>query len=386
MSPRRRTPLATTPPEPPLVAAQLVTSDSERASGSATRKELAAEEIVRIALADAGQLPQSILSHLPGGASTREFFRVRWDAGTAIAMYSPHPSQELAKARQSTGYSSFVEVAELLSTRGIRVPRIFRACPRSPVLFVEDLGDVTLARALELQPEAKESLYQLIVRDLAEAQRALTPLPEECVVQRRAFDADLLSWELEHFSKWALAARGFSLKQRQLTIFNEGVHYLSRLIAAWPRVFVHRDFQSRNLMIHPEQGEPRVTWIDFQDAMMGPRVYDLVALLSDSYQVFSDAFIQERLREYCAYLETDEAPVMEEFLLVTVQRKLKDAGRFVFLDRVNGNDHFLRFVEPTIEKARQALERLEGHEPLRRLECMLTEVLDLGPKSPPAHV
>lgn len=348
--------------------------------------EHSAAGIVRTALNDAGHSPPNILSHLPGGASTREFFRVKWGAKTAIAMYSPEPSQELAKARQSAGYASFVEVAELLTSRGVRVPRIFEASPDAPVLFVEDLGDLTLAQAVERQPEMKESLYQLVVRDLAEAQRALNPLPDESIVRRRAFDADLLAWELLHFSEWALAARGIPLDERQMAVFAQSAKYLSELIASWPQVFVHRDFQSRNLMVQSEKGDAKVTWIDFQDAMMGPRVYDLVALLSDSYQAFDEAFIRERISEYCTHSKTDQGTVMEEFLLVTVQRKLKDAGRFVFLAEVNGNRHFLPFVEPTIEKARRALERLERHEPLQRLGCLLSEVLTSGSRTSSTRV
>ncbi len=81
-------------------------------------------------------------------------------------------------------------------------------------------------------------------------------------------------------------------------------------------------------------------WIDFQDALLGPRVYDLVALLNDSYQTFDRPFVEARLDEYvqAARLGADRrAELGREFDRVTVQRKLKDAGRFVFIDRVKSN-------------------------------------------------
>ena len=109
---------------------------------------------------------------------------------------------------------------------------------------------------------------------------------------------------------------------------------LARTIAEYSRGFVHRDYQSRNLMVRPSGS---LCWIDFQDALLGPRVYDLVALLNDSYQVFERVFVEARLDEYAhaATLGAEaRAALGREFDLVTVQRKLKDAGRFVFIDRV----------------------------------------------------
>jgi aminoglycoside/choline kinase family phosphotransferase len=121
----------------------------------------------------------------------------------------------------------------------------------------------------------------------------------------------------------------------------------------------------------------KLCWIDFQDAMMGPRAYDLVALLTDSYQTFSEEFIQARLDDYCAArgLESERERLEFEFDFVTVQRKLKDAGRFIFIQKVNGNDGFLPYVEPTIAKARAALRRVASEGPLAELEGLLDRVL-----------
>ena len=112
--------------------------------------------------------------------------------------------------------------------------------------------------------------------------------------------------------------------------------------------------------------ETNLVWIDFQDALLGPRVYDLVALLNDSYQTFDRAFVEARLDDYAAESKlsrSDRAVLGHEFDLVTVQRKLKDAGRFVFIERVKNNRSFLPFVVPTVKKVALALERLKSTEP-----------------------
>lgn len=322
------------------------------------------------------------IERMPGGASTRCFFRVRLsEERTAVAMYVPDArrSDEVAKADQSSERWPFLEVRDLLASRDVRVPAVLAEACEDGFVLVEDLGDLTLARYLEENPGSRELLYQRAVADLARAQLALTPLPESSVVASRAFDEDLLRWEVHHFREWALEARGIVLGDDDQRTFANAADYLASTIASWPRGFVHRDYQSRNLMVvRDQQGQPELVWIDFQDALLGPRVYDLVALLNDSYQTFDRPFVEARLDEYARVrgLDADgRASIGREFDMVTVQRKLKDAGRFVFIDRVRGNPDFLEFVEPTIAKVFGALDRLGDDEILAGLTALLRKVL-----------
>ena len=317
---------------------------------------------------------------MTGGASTRRYFRVRLpgDLRTAVAMFVPdgaHP-EEVAKGGPAGGARwPFLEVRELLEARGVDVPALYGEDVASGWLLVEDLGDDTLANYLMAHPERREELYLRAVRDLARAQAMLAELPSGSVVASRAFDEELLSWEVRHFREWALEARGVVLSTDDRARYDAIAERLARRIAQWPRAFVHRDYQSRNLMVRPDG---RLCWIDFQDALLGPRVYDLVALLNDSYQVFEPEFVDCRLDDYARALSLDaneRRALAREFDLVTVQRKLKDAGRFVFIDRVKGNPSFLRFVEPTIAKARTSIARLQDDEDMRGLSDLLARVL-----------
>src|SRR5262249_52120672 len=100
--------------------------------------------------------------------------------------------------------------------------------------------------------------------------------------------------------------------------------------------------------------------------------------LSDSYQTFDADFIEERLDEYASHMGFDSeerAAIRREFDYVTVQRKLKDAGRFIFIERTHANHSFLDFVEPTIQKARLALGRLRDDQDMERLAALLDRVL-----------
>ena len=126
-------------------------------------------------------------------------------------------------------------------------------------------------------------------------------------------------------------------------------------MAALEPGFVHRDYQSRNLMWRGD----RLTVIDFQDALRGPLVYDLVALLCDSY-VDLDAALQDAMIAACAGGATRRRRAAAGVLCVAAQRKLKDAGRFVFIDRVRKNPDFLRWYPQSLVYAGRAL-RTSGY-------------------------
>lgn len=348
--------MPTSEPAPPRPVDSLPLSSIEHLVSSAT-----------------GVNPPLELEEIHGGASVRRFFRVKNPGASAVVMYVPAQSHEIAKAPPQPRRWAFLEVRELLEARGVRVPALLATACDDGLILVEDLGE-TLAQHLARRPENRERLYRQAVRDLSAAQRALGSLPEGSVIAERVFDEDLLRWEIEHFREWALEARGINLDSDERRVFDRAAQHLARTIAGWPRGFVHRDYQSRNLMVIGDDAAPRLAWIDFQDAMLGPRIYDLVALLSDSYQTFSPSFIEARLDDFAQELGLDaeaRRALGREFRLVTVQRKLKDAGRFVFFERVNGNPNFLSFVAPTIQKAQSALADLVHDEILRDLYELL---------------
>jgi aminoglycoside/choline kinase family phosphotransferase len=317
---------------------------------------------------------------MPGGASTRRYYRVKLPRGAAVGMFVPDGAkpEEVANGGAAAARWPFLEVRDLLASRGIDVPALHGEDTGRGWVLLEDLGDDTLAVYLAANPERREPLYVRAVTDLARAQAALEVLPTASVVATRAFDEALLSWEIHHFREWALDGRGLVLGPDDRAVFDAIAERLARRIAGWPRAFVHRDYQSRNLMVRSGTAPEALCWIDFQDALLGPRVYDLVALLNDSYQVFDRAFVEARLDDYARARglgAAERAALGREFDLVTVQRKLKDAGRFVFIDRVKGNPAFLRFVEPTIAKVRASLARLDDDEDMRALGALLARVL-----------
>jgi aminoglycoside/choline kinase family phosphotransferase len=333
--------------------------------------------LVARAFPDGGMLA---CAPMPGGASTRRYFRVTHRRGTAVAMFVPDGAkpEEADNAGHAASRWPFLEVRDLLASRGVDVPALYDEDTSRGWVLLEDLGDDTLASFLLARPGEREAMYVRAVGDLARAQRALSALPAGSVVSSRAFDEKLLCWEIHHFREWAIEARGLSMSAEDRALYGRVADRLARRIAGWPRSFVHRDYQSRNLMVREGL---RLSWVDFQDALLGPRVYDLVALLNDSYQQFDRSFVEARLDDYSSARglgglgSAERDLLVREFDFVTVQRKLKDAGRFVFVDRVKGNASFLRFVEPTIAKARASLARLRDDDDMCALDELLARVL-----------
>jgi aminoglycoside/choline kinase family phosphotransferase len=326
----------------------------------------------------------SSITEMLGGASTRRYFRVELDKGkvsSLVAMFVPEGAKPEEITKQNTHARwPFLEVRDLLASASVDVPALYAEDQEHGWLLIEDLGEDTLANYLLRQDDARERLYQRAVLDLAKAQEALRTLPADSVVRSRAFDADLLRWEIDHFREWGLEARGHVLSEKRRAEFDAIAGRLAERIASWPRGFVHRDYQSRNLMVRGpvRENEEALCWIDFQDALLGPRVYDLVALLNDSYQTFDRAFVERRLDEYArvtAPVESGGPTLLKQFDYVTVQRKLKDAGRFVFIDKQKHNAAFLRFVTPTMRKITQSLDRLTEDPDMKALRALLIEAL-----------
>jgi aminoglycoside/choline kinase family phosphotransferase len=297
---------------------------------------------------------------LVGDASTRRYHRVHLAGGRpATAFVMELPDEPLKSDEASTPAVPpelpFLNVQRYLAAGGVAVPRVLRVDMKRGLIALEDLGDRTFESAVKDAPAAdrlrlyREAIDQIVALQALGARR---PDPE-CVAFSRRFDEALLRWELGHFREWYLEAlREVKLPAADSALVERSFDWLARTLAAEPVVLVHRDFQSRNLML--TGADLRV--IDFQDALLGTRAYDLVALLRDSYVALPAALVGELVDHFIAGAGiADAAAFRRLFLLQTLQRKLKDVGRFVFIDRVRKNPSFLRWIPTTVSYLREAL-------------------------------
>lgn len=321
-------------------------------------------------------VPATKIVKLRGDASTRSYYRVRIkDAAPdlpsqLIIMQLPQDAfrSDEGGEQPSSERIPFLEVAELLESRGLPVPKIYAEDLAQGIVLLEDLGNTTFEKRLRNAPRTEwGELYASAIDLLAELHERCGHLPETSIVVKRRFDRQLLDWELEHFREWGLEALFGELTSDQAETLRGAFAVMVREIEAMPYGFVHRDYQSRNLMVQPS-GE--LTLIDFQDALIGPRAYDLAALLCDSY-VSLDLDLQESMVERYARLRRIEpTELQKEFWRVALHRKLKDAGRFVYIDRVRKNPDFLRWYPQSLVYVGRAAARAPG---LEALEGLLRE-------------
>jgi len=319
-------------------------------------------------------LPAIVVDELAGDASTRRYFRITaHDATTGpkrvIAMKLPKNafSSDEGGAQPPTERLPFLEVGDLLRSVGVPVPRVFVEHLEEGVVLLEDLGDETFERRLcRASKSTWEAHYAVAVDLLAKMHDRLDPVPAGSIVARRTFDRELLTWELDHFRQWGLEALFGALVPDDAALLGDRFSAVVDAIADMPTGFVHRDYQSRNLMVRDEG--PLVV-IDFQDAMIGPRVYDLVALLCDSYVPLERELQDAMVARYAALRRIDPKELEREFWTVALHRKLKDAGRFVFIDRVRSNASFLQWYPQSLVYVGRALDALADQPQLTDLLC-----------------
>src|SRR5512133_1141670 len=304
---------------------------------------------------------RAAVRRLAGHASMRSYWRVGVPPDSHVVMVLPADGkpEEVTKGGAPV-VNTFVDVQRYLAGIGVRVPAIRAFLEPEGLMVLEDLGDEMLETRL-LAGDARAPLYERAIDQLARLRARAEAAPGGCVAFSRSFDADLYRWELEHFVEWGLEAwKGAKLSPAERALADREFDRIARTLEAEPKGFTHRDYQSRNLMVL-SSGEQAV--IDFQDALLGPRQYDLVALLRDSYVELEPELVEAMLRRYLERLHGEGGPRLEYgpfrqlFDLLTVQRKLKDAGRVVFIDRVKKNPGFLPSIPASLRYVRDAFAR-----------------------------
>ena len=330
---------------------------------------------------------------LAGDASNRRYFRISSastsSSMTAVVMLLADP--EAFKASEEAVSASAPHIDELpflniwrhLSRRGLRVPEIYHYEPREGWLLLQDLGDRLLNHAVQHQsPETLRALYRKALEELVRLQTVgSSPANAGCLAFGRAFDDALLMWEFDHFVEYGIEARRrVPLAPAERTALRAAFQPIATELAGQPRCLIHRDYHSRNLMLHDD----RLWLIDFQDALLGPPHYDLASLLRDSYTALSDALIDDLIDDYIQLSEHAGRPVPDPssfrrlFDLASVQRNLKAAGRFVYIDRVKKNPHFLSSIPRTLGYVRANCRRYPELKPLADLLVPL--VPELSPE------
>jgi hypothetical protein len=293
-------------------------------------------------------------------ASFRRYVRVTVADDTFVVMDAP-PEHEDCRP--------FVQVARLFAGAGVHVPAVLAENLRDGFLLLSDLGTRTYLQALDassapdLYRDANEALVKIQLASRAGV------LPE--------YDRDLLLRELRLFPDWYVARHlGVALSPEQSARLEAVFELVLANNLAQPRVYVHRDYHSRNLMV----SEPNPGILDFQDAVYGPITYDLVSLYRDAYIAWDeerqlDWLIRywERARKARLPVDSDFSRFYRDFEWMGVQRQIKVLGIFARLFHRDGKSAYLNDMPLVMSYLRKACERYDELAALARLLDELDE-------------
>jgi aminoglycoside/choline kinase family phosphotransferase len=289
-------------------------------------------------------------------ASFRRYFRLTFtdDPVSLIVMDAP-PSHEDCRP--------YIKVAALFGATRVHVPKLIRQNLEQGFLLLSDLGSTTYLDALT--KDNAHNLYAEALGALMSIQASSQPgvLPE--------YDRELLMRELELFPVWYVSRhKGITLTEQQTAQLYEVFDRIVDVNLAEPKVYVHRDYHSRNLMV----SAPNPGVLDFQDAVYGPMTYDLASLFKDAYIHWEEDFTLDLLARYWETARELGLPVRADFAefhrdyeWMGVQRHIKVLGIFARLCHRDGKDGYLKDMPLVLHYLRKACERYGELRPLLRI-------------------
>jgi N-acetylmuramate 1-kinase len=301
------------------------------------------------------QLPEEYpdnfqLHRLTGDASSRSYFRITGPFEKTIVL------MKMPEAFRANEFP-YLQNYELFRAAGVNLAEIYFMKPENGLVFLQDLGDLTF---YELYPNWNS---QQILSHYVAALEFLSRIEKIEPASTLTFDEAKFLWELNYFQQYFLEKlRGVALSQEEASELQDYYRTLCGELADQPRVFCHRDYHSRNLMVQNDV----IYVIDFQDARFGPVTYDLASLVYDSY-IQLPPEIRSELERFFFLHHPDGKLQRYEYPRMCLQRNLKALGTFGYQATILDRPFYLQFVAPTLGYIRSHFEKLPEYAGMRRL-------------------
>jgi len=295
------------------------------------------------------------LTPIEKGGSGRKFYRIQLSPDESIILVN--------YTREREENARFVEIARFLTEQGIRAPRIYLHDPAEGLIWMEDLGDCDLWSYRNETWRVRRPLYESALTTV----RKLHQMPKEEAKKiepylSASFNEALYRWEQGYFFQHCLGGRfgvDGSVLRKLATL--PALRKIALRLASFPRVLVHRDFQSQNLIVR--QGQAYL--IDFQGMRPGLAEYDLASLLYDPYVSLTS---KEQAELSIFYQEAGggrDSSFAEKLRLSALQRLMQALGAYGYLGITKGNPAFLAHIPAAMESLGRVAAEIEGLGPLR---------------------
>ena len=268
---------------------------------------------------------ESVIEPLAGDASFRRYFRVRRGQQTAMLMDAPPPTEDP---------QPFLRAARWLDANGMRAPRILGEDAARGLVLLEDFGEARMRDYLDQWPDDEREVYQAAVDALVDLHR-LPPGP--------FLDYGMTEYqrEVKLLVDWYCPAQN---------LYVDGPGYAE----AWeqalkpmlprqrPGVTVLRDYHAENIMLLGALHKQGL--LDFQDALVGHRAYDLVSLLQDARRDVSPELEAEMFDHYLRRSGQPAEDFFADYARLGAQRNAKIVGIFVRLWKRDGKPRYLDLI------------------------------------------
>jgi hypothetical protein len=290
------------------------------------------------------------ISPIERGGSGRKFYRIQFSEEQSIVL--------VRYPREQTENLRYVEIAEFLGRHGVRAPKIHFHDPEEGLIWIEDLGENDLWSHRNEAWPTRRRLYQSALAEIAKLHRI--PVAEHGKFRSDSpaqFDAALYLWEQHYFLEHCVGRHfgAAGAKLRELSRLPRLEQIAARL-GGYPRVLVHRDFQSQNIIIRDGQAY----LIDFQGLRPGLAEYDLASLLYDPYVKLGAAERTELLEFYQVEAKVSGRESMEKFRLCAMQRLMQALGAYGYLGHTKGVTSFLEHIPTALCSLGEVLAGIEG--------------------------
>jgi len=301
------------------------------------------------------------ISLLAGDGSARVFYRLLFDNDTSMVIVCPNEDNPLGMSEAASAWN----ICRHLNRVGVAVPEPLAYDKQTGVILFEDLGDLRLHDLLQqedcLREDCRFKFYRDVICELVRMQ----------VEGREGFDISWC-WQTPHYDQQLMLEREsryflqalcidlLNLKPDVDSLHHEFVQIANKAASGPAGFFLHRDFQSRNIMI--KDGAVRI--IDFQGGRLGPLGYDLASLLIDPYvslsPEFQEALFDEYLCELLKWVKYDPLHFREEYMYLSMQRNLQILGAFAFLGKQRNKNFFLQFIPPALISMKTLLRKVNS--------------------------
>ncbi len=298
--------------------------------------------------------PDSVrVQALSPDGSDRQFIRLVGTGNKSILIIQPPDGDKTGMEEAASARF----LGKHLYDRGVSVPKIYGYEPENGQLFVEDLGDRRLYDILVQECEDRQLYwYKKVIDVLVRMQiRGAEGFSPSWCWDTPRYDCCLMQERESGYFLRALCLDFFGLSFDKKKIEAECRLLADRASRAPANFFLHRDFQSRNIMIK----DNRVRIIDYQGGRFGPLAYDLASLLIDPYMNLTSSMQTKVKEQYFSTLRRfvfyDRNRFEREYFLLSLQRNFQILGAFAFLSKQQGKVFFTRFLEPALHSLNDLL-------------------------------